>query len=95
MHIRGNHDGVSALKRTFFVKAIWDDEASAFISESDIEGLHIETSTIEEFEVVMNEVAIELIVANHFTAPEMATRSLKDLIPTILWQRPTPKLAFA
>lgn len=74
MHIRGNHDGVHAVKRTFFVKAIWDDEASVFVSESDIIGLHIETATIEDFEMVMNEVEIELIVANHFTAPEMAVR---------------------
>jgi Domain of unknown function (DUF1902) len=82
------------VKRTFFVKAIWDEEASVFVSESDIFGLHIETETIEEFEDVMSEIAIELIVANHFTAPEMANRPLKDLIPAILWQRPTPKLAF-
>jgi Domain of unknown function (DUF1902) len=83
------------VKRTFFVKALWDDEAGVFISESDINGLHIEADTIEGFEDIMSEVAIELIIANHFTVPEMATKSMKDLIPAILWQRPNLKMAVA
>lgn len=76
------------MKRTFSVAALWDDEAKVFYSESDIKGLHIEAKTIEEFEEIMQDVAVELIVANHLTAPEIATRPLKDLIPAILWQRP-------
>lgn len=75
-------------KRTFTVSAIWDEEAGVFYSESDIIGLHVETATIEEFENVMFELAPELIVANHITKPEATRRSLQDLIPAILWQRP-------
>ena len=76
------------MKRTYFVEAVWDPEAKVFYSRSDIEGLHIEAATIEEFEDVMREVAVELIVENHFSAPEIASRSIKDLVPAILWQRP-------
>ena len=33
------------IKRCYFVKACWDEDAHVFWSESDIEGLHIETSS--------------------------------------------------
>lgn len=82
------------MKRTFRVAALWDDEAKVFYSESDIKGLHIEAKTIDEFEEIMQDVAVELIVANHLTAPEIATRSLRDLVPAILWQRPTRAMSF-
>ena len=52
-------------KRAFTVKAVWDEETRVFCSESDIQGLHIEAETIEEFEEVMRDVIGELIVANH------------------------------
>lgn len=80
-------------KRTYSVKARWDDEAHVFYSESDIEGLHIEASTIEEFEEVMLGAAIELIVANHISADDLANTPIRDLIPAILWQRPDVPLA--
>ncbi|KPA99979.1 hypothetical protein SU32_16390 [Ahrensia marina] len=83
------------MKRTFSVKALWDEEAQVFISESDILGLHIESDTIEEFEDIMHDVAIELIIQNHLSAPDLASRSIKDLVPAILWQRPEGKLAVA
>ena len=76
------------MKRTFYVKALWDDEVNRWYSESDIFGLHIETDTIVEFEEVMNEFAAELIVSNHLTAEEIAATSMKDLVPTIIWHRP-------
>jgi len=76
------------MKRTFYVKALWDDEVQVWYSESDIFGLHIETKTLEEFEKVMNEFAAELIVNNHMTSEELAQTSIKDLLPTIIWQRP-------
>lgn len=53
------------MKRTFYVRAVWDEEARVFYSESDISGLHIEAQTIEEFEAVMNEYAPELVRFNH------------------------------
>ncbi|MBO6725759.1 MAG: DUF1902 domain-containing protein [Rhizobiaceae bacterium] len=82
-------------KRTFSVKAIWDDEASVFVAETDIIGLHIEAATIEEFEAVMMDVAPELIMANHVSAADLANCRPEDLVPAILWQRPEPTLATA
>lgn len=76
------------MKRTFFIKAHWDEEANTFYSESDIEGLHIEAPSIESFEEVIFDAAVDLIVANHMTDADMAGRPMKDLIPAILWQRP-------
>jgi hypothetical protein len=77
------------MKRTFYVKALWDEEASVWYSETDIFGLHIETKTLNEFEEVMNEFAAELIVSNHLTSEELAGNSIKDLLPTIIWERPS------
>lgn len=77
------------MKRVFTVEAIWDDEAKVFYSESDISGLHIETKTLEEFEEVMNDVAAELIVANHMSAEQIASVPLRDLVPTIIWKKPS------
>jgi hypothetical protein len=75
-------------KRTFKIRAVWDDEAKVFYAESDIEGLHIEAATIDEFEEVMMDVAVELVVANHISAEDITEKSLRDLVPAILWQRP-------
>ena len=55
------------MKRTFTVEAIWDNEAQVFYAQSDIEGLHIETSSLEAFEEVIVDAAPELIMANHGT----------------------------
>ncbi|MGH6855864.1 MAG: DUF1902 domain-containing protein [Aestuariivirga sp.] len=76
------------MKRTYFVRALWDSEAKVFYSESDIFGLHIEAATIEEFESVMNDVAADLIIANHYSAQDIATIPMRELVPAILWQRP-------
>lgn len=83
------------MKRMFYVRAVWDEEAKVFYSDSDIIGLHIETATIEEFEEVMNDVAADLIFANHISAPDMANRTIRELVPTILWQRPQPARAYS
>lgn len=53
------------MPRTFVIKAIWDEEAEVFVSESDIMGLHIEADSIEEFEEIMHDVVEDLIMANH------------------------------
>jgi hypothetical protein len=74
----------------FHVRACWDSEARRFYSESDIVGLHIETATIEEFEAVMKDVAVDLIFANHFSAHDMANKPIKEWVPAIVWQRPEP-----
>ena len=51
-------------KRTFFVVAKWDADANVFYSDSDIDGLHIEASTLEEFESLVSELAPDLIFEN-------------------------------
>ena len=79
------------MKQTFQVKAVWDAEAGVFYSQSDIDGLHIEAATLDEFETIMLEVAPELIMVNHRSASELVEYSLKDLIPAIVWQRPELK----
>ncbi|SFB08243.1 hypothetical protein SAMN03159496_01742 [Rhizobium sp. NFR07] len=76
------------MKRTFFVRAVWDAEAKIFYSESDIEGLHIEASSVDAFEEVMFDAAIDLIVANHMSAADLADTPMRELIPAILWERP-------
>ena len=80
-------------KRTFFVRAAWEGEAGAFVSESDIIGRHIEAATLDEFEDILKEVGPELIVANHLTAAELAEKPYGDLIPAILWQGPAEAVA--
>ena len=54
------------MQQTFRVKAVWDDEAEVFYSQSDIKGLHIEAATLDEFEAIMLNVASELIMVNHY-----------------------------
>ncbi len=82
------------VKRSFTVRALWDDEAQVYYSESDIIGLHIEASDLDEFEAAMRELAPDLIVANHLEGQADEPLSFADmaaLMPTILWQRPTSK----
>jgi len=80
-------------KRMFSVTALWDDAAKVFYSDSDIIGLHIEAPTIEEFEVVMMDVAPGLVISNHVSKAELAALAPEDIIPAILWQRPAIKAA--
>ena len=78
-------------KRGFFVKAIWDENAGVFYSESDIVGLHIEAKTLDEFEEIMEEImeenAADLVVANHIKPQEIEKSKIADLIPTVFWGR--------
>jgi hypothetical protein len=74
--------------RNFQVEAVWDAEARVWVSESDIIGLHIEAPSLDVFEEVLFDTAAELIVANHLSAPELASTPLKDLLPGIIWKRP-------
>ena len=82
-------------KRTFTIKAIWDDEAKVFVSESDIVGLHIEASTLEEFERIMHENALDMVLANHITPQELVKKRLADLIPTIFWEHEPRRMVAA
>jgi hypothetical protein len=76
------------LRRTFFVRAIWDDEAQVYVSESDIKGLHIETKTLDEFKQVLDDVAVELILTNHVDRKDLTLENLADLLPGVIWERP-------
>lgn len=76
------------MQKSFYVRAVWDEVAEVFYSDSDIRGLHIEAKTPEEFEAVLKDTAAELILANHISPNELATLPMRDLIPTILWQKP-------
>ena len=83
------------IQRTFHVRACWDADAGVYYAESDIEGLHIEAATLQEFEEVLHDVAAELIVANHMTSADLAKTPLQDLVPAIVWQRPEDEPAAA
>jgi uncharacterized protein YuzE len=83
------------MKRTFYVRAIWDPEVQRYYTESDILGLAIETKTLDEFEEVMNDVAIDLIMNNHMSAQDLVSNSIRDLVPTIIWQRPNEHVEVA
>ena len=74
--------------RTFHVRAVWDSEARVYYAESDIVGLHVEAHTLEEFEALVMDFAPELIVANHLSAADLATKSLRELLPAILFEKP-------
>lgn len=67
------------MAKSFYVRALWDDEVKRYYSDSDIHGLNIETDTIEEFEEVLKDVAIDLVFANHVSPEELASTPLKDL----------------
>ncbi|MEO0937571.1 MAG: DUF1902 domain-containing protein [Pseudomonadota bacterium] len=71
------------VKRNFEVEAIWDEEASVWISESDIEGLHVQADTLSEFHEVVREFAAELIVANHYADESFDEADLASQIPAI------------
>ncbi|MDZ7823459.1 MAG: DUF1902 domain-containing protein [Ahrensia sp.] len=76
------------MSRTYTVKALWDAEAKVWFSDSDIEGLHIEADTIEEFEEILADVGGDLVAANHTTDADLQKFSARDLIPAILFIRP-------
>ena len=67
----------------FFVKAVWDEEAKVFYSDSDIVGLHIETETIEEFREILVDIGPEPILANHVTNDDLITKPPRELVPVI------------
>ena len=73
----------------FYVKALWDDEAKVFYSESNIIGLHIEAESIDQFEEVLYDIVAELIVSNHLSNEELVEKSFKDIFSPVIFERPT------
>ena len=76
------------MKRTFYVKAIWDEVASIWISETDIEGLFINAKDLNEFEDIVNEFAGELVLENHWKHENIPAAVIGKTVPIIMWQRP-------
>ena len=58
------------MKPTYYVKAVWDPEASVWTSESDIPGLVIEANTLIKFEMLARELAPEMLAANESIGDE-------------------------
>ncbi|MDE9449989.1 DUF1902 domain-containing protein [Aliiroseovarius sp. Z3] len=73
---------------SFYVSALWDEDAKVFYSESNIIGLHIEAETIEEFEEVMKSLAPSLVLDNHITKKDLAQKSWAEMIPAIFFKQP-------
>ena len=73
-------------QRNFEVEAVWDDDASVWISRSDIVGLHVEAETLQDFQNRVREFAAELIVTNHYADKEIDRSDLAALIPAIFWK---------
>ena len=74
------------MRKVFTIKAVWDDDAGVYFSDSDISGLHIEAESLDEFESEMFEVAADLIFANHMTDEEYNSASARERIPAIVYK---------
>jgi hypothetical protein len=49
---------------SYYVRAIWDEEASVYYSETNIPGLNVEADTICEFIDIAQELAPAMLMAN-------------------------------
>jgi hypothetical protein len=76
------------MKKVFYVRPVWDDEAKTYYTDSDILGLAIETPSLDEFEELVAELGPMMIMANHRTAEDAAEIPTIDLVPTIVFQKP-------
>ena len=52
------------MKKSYHVKAIWDEEAGVFYAETDIPGLNVEAVTLKEFIEIVEELAPQMLNAN-------------------------------
>jgi hypothetical protein len=52
------------MNQSFYVKAIWDAEASVWCSESNIPGLVLQTDTLEEFQDLIRHFGPDLLAEN-------------------------------
>lgn len=62
------------MSEPFYVKAIWDPEAGVWCSESNIQGLVLETATLAEFESLAKQFAPELLAENLGVTGEILVR---------------------
>ena len=66
-------------QQTFKVSAFWDEEAGVYCSDSNIDGLHAEAKTLDEFWDIVQEYALDLIIANHIK-PQNLLRELARIV---------------
>ncbi|HEV7228002.1 DUF1902 domain-containing protein [Brevundimonas sp.] len=52
------------MTQQFYVKALWDADASVWFSETDIPGLVLQTETLAEFEDLIRHFAPDLLASN-------------------------------
>ena len=52
------------MTQSFYVKAIWDAEASVWCSESNIPGLFLQADTLEEFQDLIRHFGPDLLAEN-------------------------------
>lgn len=52
------------MKKSFYVRPLWDDEASVFISETNVPGLSVEAETLDDFLTVASQLAADLLEEN-------------------------------
>lgn len=62
------------MSQSFYVKAIWDPEAEVWTSQSNIQGLVLETATLAEFESLAKHFAPELLAENLGLSGEVPVR---------------------
>ena len=72
----------------FVVTASWDEEASVWISETNIRGLVIEAETLDEFEELVVALAPDMIRDNHLVPAGLGDRPASEVLPTVVWKRP-------
>lgn len=75
-------------QRTYSVTAVWDPEAKVYYAQSDIIGLHVEAANLEDFQALVRDLAVELIMTNHVSPEEIANTPIRDLVPGIIWSLP-------
>ncbi len=73
-------------KNDFYVKAVWDEEAKVFYTDSNIKGLHIEAKTLKKFWNLVNQFSPELIFGNHFIKKDFQNDSPPKLRKTFTLQ---------
>ena len=69
------------MSQSFYVKAIWDPEAEVWTSQSNIQGLVLETATLAEFESLAKHFAPELLAENLGLSGDVQVRfeAVRDL----------------
>jgi hypothetical protein len=49
---------------TFYVKAVWDDEAKVYYADTNVPGLNVEAETLGSFLALVEDLAPQMLEAN-------------------------------